>query len=223
MTGRHESRTCGWRARVAGILGICAAGLLAERAGIGRGRRTGEVGTEVRLHQAHRHGAAGHRLGEGLLRGRGPVRHAGAAGQLEGAARPRHQRRARRRAHAGRPAARRRPSASAPRRDIVTPFSMDLTATRITVSNAVWAEMKPTRAGRRTASRCIRSGRRAEAGGRASTRRRASPSTWAWSSRSPRTTTNCATGWPPAASTRASTHRTRATPPASSAPTCCCR
>jgi nitrate/nitrite transport system substrate-binding protein len=30
MTGRHESRTAGWRARVAGILGICAAGMLAS-------------------------------------------------------------------------------------------------------------------------------------------------------------------------------------------------
>ena len=30
MTGRHEIRTSGWRARVAGILGICAAGLLAS-------------------------------------------------------------------------------------------------------------------------------------------------------------------------------------------------
>ena len=40
---------------------------------------------------------------------------------------------------------------------IVTPFSMDLNGNAITVSNAIWEEMK---ANVRTASRCIRSARR---------------------------------------------------------------
>ena len=67
----------------------------------------GKAGPQVRIHQAHRHGADRHRQGEWLLRGRRPLRQGRGAGELESAARPRHHRRARRRAHAGRPAARR--------------------------------------------------------------------------------------------------------------------
>ena len=41
--------------------------------------------------------------------------------------------------------------------DIVTAFSMDLNGNAITVSNAVWAEMKPPPADARAASSCTRS------------------------------------------------------------------
>ncbi len=84
------------------LVGSTAIGLPARAAG----KRVPRKGSaQVRLHQADRLRAAGHRLRKALLRGRGPERHARSAGQLEGAARPRDRRPARRRAHAGRPAA----------------------------------------------------------------------------------------------------------------------
>ena len=59
----------------------------------------------------------------------------------------------------------------------------------------------------RTASPCIRSRPTRSSRWSRNTRPRASPSTWAWCSRSRPTTTNCATGWPPAASIPASIRR----------------
>ena len=73
----------------------------ARRAQAGKGR------PQVRVHQAHRHGADRDRQGAWLFRRRRPLRRGRAAGELEGAARPRHHRRTRRRPHARRPAARR--------------------------------------------------------------------------------------------------------------------
>ena len=102
---------------------------------------------------------------------------------------------------------------------IVTPFSMDLNGNAITVSNAVWEVMKPHDPdGRRRQAGAPDLGRRAQAGRREAARPRASRSTWAWCSRSRPTTTSCATGSPPAASTPASTRRP--TRPGRSTPTC---
>ncbi len=77
---------------------------------VDRARRRGAAGkgrSQIRLHQADRHGADRDRQGARLLRRRGPLRQGRGAGELEGAARPRHHRRTRRRPYAGRPAARR--------------------------------------------------------------------------------------------------------------------
>ena len=88
---------------------------------------------------------------------------------------------------------------------IVTPFSMDLNGNAITVSNAVWEEMKPHVPAGPDGRPCTRSPPPRCCPPSTRPRRRAGPSTWAWCSRSPPTTTSCATGSPPAASTRAST------------------
>ena len=74
---------------------------------------------------------------KGFFADEGPQRHARAAGQLEGAARRRDRRPARRRAHARRPAARRDDRLSAPRRKMITPFSLDINGKAMTISNAV--------------------------------------------------------------------------------------
>jgi nitrate/nitrite transport system substrate-binding protein len=104
---------------------------------------------------------------------------------------------------------------------IITPLSMDLNGNGITVSNEVWEQMKPEvpkmEDGRpqhpikADALKPVVDAYKEEG----------SPSRWAWSSRSRRTTTSCATGSPPAAITPATTPRTRATSPARSTPTCC--
>ena len=108
--GRHDIQRAGPRTAdvnigIHGLLRCVDAHLHDSCPGRAAGAREGRA--QARLHQAHRHGAARHRLRDRLLRGRGPLRHARAAGELEGAARPRDHRRARRRAHARRPAARR--------------------------------------------------------------------------------------------------------------------
>ena len=84
--------------------------------------------------------------------------------------------------------------------DIVTPFSMDLNGNAITVSNDVWSMMKahvPVADGKPVHPD---QGRRIEARDRKVPAPRARPSTWAWSSRCPPTTTSCATGSRPATS-----------------------
>src|SRR6185312_17341783 len=64
------------------------------RAGERVAAATREGTAQDRLHQAHGHGAARHRVRERLFRGRGPVRHARTTGELEGGARSRDHRRA---------------------------------------------------------------------------------------------------------------------------------
>ena len=105
--GRHDIQRAGPRTadvniRIHGLLCSVDARLPDSCSGRAAGAREGR--TQVRLHQAHRHGAARHRQGARLLRGRRPLRHARTAGELEGAARPRHQRRAGWCPHARRPA-----------------------------------------------------------------------------------------------------------------------
>ena len=155
----------------------------------------------------------------GYLRGRRSLRHARAAGQLEGAARPRHHRRARRRAHAGRPAARRhhrlRHQGACDHAVLDGPQRQrhHRLERRLGGDEAAHPEGPRRQAG------ASDQGRRAQDGGRQVSRPRASPSTWAWCSRSRRTITSCATGSPPAASIPASIRRP--TSPARSWPTCC--
>ena len=91
--------------------------------------------------------------------------------------------------------------------DVVTAFSMDLNGNAITVSNEVWGLMKARAASMRRASPCIRSRRGAQAGAREIQGRGQAVQDGAWSSRSRRTTTSCATGSRPAASIPASTRR----------------
>ena len=92
--------------------------------------------------------------------------------------------------------------------DVVTAFCMDLNGNAITVSNDVWALMKPAcRSDARGQARAPDRRRRAEARARQIQGRRQAVQAWAWSSPCRRTTTSCATGSPPAASTRASIRR----------------
>jgi hypothetical protein len=93
--------------------------------------------------------------------------------------------------------------------EVVTAFSMDLNGNGITVSNAVWKEMKkhvpmvngkPLHPIKADALKPVIEQYKAQG-----------------------TTTSCATGWRPAASILATTRRPRATSPAPSAPTPCSR
>ncbi len=119
------------------------------------GSQAREGAAQVRLHQAHRHGAARHRQGAWLLRGRGPVgtrsrrRPTGRSCSTASS-------RASSTARTCWPASRSPPpSASAPRSHVITPFSMDLNGNAITVSNEVFADDEEAHAAARTASRCI--------------------------------------------------------------------
>lgn len=78
----------------------------AERPGLGPGTR--DCRTDLRLHQADRHGPARHRAGARLFRRGRAGDHAGSAGQLAGAGRWRPVGRVAGRADAGRPTPRRR-------------------------------------------------------------------------------------------------------------------
>ena len=103
---------------------------------------------------------------------------------------------------------------------VITPFSMDLNGNGITVSNAdLGGDEAVHPQGPRRQAGASDQGRRTQEGGRQATRPTASPSTWAWCSRFPRTITNCATGSPPAVCIPASIRRP--TFPAKSSPTCC--
>ena len=172
---------------------------------------------DARLHQADRHGAAGDRQGEGLLRGRGAQRHARAAGQLEGAARRRDPAASSTARTCWRASRSRAAIGSAPRCRS-SPRSRSTSTARPSPSRtAVYEVIEPNLPkgpdGKVAAPDL---GRGAEAGGRGGRGRRASRSRWAWCSRSRPTTTCCATGSRPAASTPAST--CRATPRARPAP-----
>ena len=142
----HDSSEQGratWMATLAFMLCFAAMMLASMLAAAGRAAGAREGRAQVRLHQAHRHGAARHRQGARLLRGRGPLRHARSR-RRTGRCCSTASSAANSTAPTCSPASRwPPPSASAPRRDIVTPFSMDLNGNAITVSNDVWAMMKP--------------------------------------------------------------------------------
>jgi hypothetical protein len=104
---------------------------------------------------------------------------------------------------------------------VITPFSMDLNGNGITVAKSVWQAMSKFIPKGRTAGSSIRSRPMRSRKSSTSTGPPASPSTWAWCSRCPRTISNCATGSPRAASIPATTRR--ATRRGRSWPTCCCR
>ena len=103
--------------------------------------------------------------------------------------------------------------------DVVTGFSMDLNGNAITVSNEVWALMKPALAARRRrAAQASDPAAALKPALREIQGRRASRSRWPWSSRCRLTTTSCATGSRPAASARLLF--AVATSPGRRAPTC---
>ncbi len=152
----------------------------------------------------------------------GLYRHARAAGQLEGAARPRDHRRARRRAHAGGPAARRDDRLRHQGAHHHAVLHGPQRQRHHGLQRGLGADEAAHPEGRRRQARASDQGRGAEAGGRQVQGRRASRSTWAWCSRSRRTTTSCATGSRRAASIPGFYSPDRHLRP-DRAPTCCSR
>ena len=143
MTGRHESRTCGWRAMAVGILGICAAGLLAgapASAAVGEPEKWElkfgfiKLTDMVPLAVAYERG---YFEDEGLY----VTLEAQAnwkvlfdrvvSGELDGA-------------HMLAPMPLGAATGVLTKSEIVTPFTLSYNGAAITVSNAVWAEMKRT-------------------------------------------------------------------------------